>query len=443
MKRKIIVLLFVLLIAHYAFSQVEKPYLPSQQELVFPNQVVQNCFGINKGKEGNAQRKKSPINELPLSFVLGGKTSRDFLSTWKFSFSDSTAIDRIFYKIKWVKPDGTFEVSCHLTEFVNHPAIEWKLFFKNTGNKNSPVLEKVLPLDASVSEAVNPSPVKNPPHNPIFIHGNKGSSYSNFDFMPFTEILDVEQIYPRTITLSGRSSEAFLPFWNLEYHGGGLITALGWTGFWKADFSYAEDSRQVLMKAGMANINLYLEPGEEISSPSVCLLYWEGKEALRGNNLFRRYMREVVVPKWNGKEPVTFAMSGGSSALETVNEKNQVDFIRKIAGTGADVYWLDAGWYAGPDGASWNKGRGNWFPDPKKFPNGMKVLADEAHKNGLKFLLWFDPEIVNAGSDISEKYPEWIIRNDKKSIGQYNLAKPGCLKIYDRFNIEKPDRLGC
>ena len=133
-------------------------------------------------------------------------------------------------------------------------------------------------------------------------------------------------------------------------------------------------------------------------------------------------MREVIVPKWKGKEPVTFAMCGGSSAAETVNETNQVDFIRKIAGTGANVYWLDAGWYPVPDGALWNKGRGNWFPDPKRFPNGMKTLADEAHKNGLKFLLWFDPEIVNAGSYISEKYPEWIIRNDKKSIGQYNLA---------------------
>ena len=180
---------------------------------------------------------------------------------------------------------------------------------------------------------------------------------------PLPEILDVEQSYPIR-SRGGRSSEAFLPFWNLEFHGSGLVTALGWSGDWKADFSYPKTT-QVTMNAGMANINLYLKPGEEISSPSVCLLYWEGNEALRGNNLFRRYMREEVVPKWNGKEPVTFAMCGGSSAAETYNETNQVDFIRKIAGTGADVYWLDAGWYAGPDGASWDKGRGNWFPDLK------------------------------------------------------------------------------
>jgi len=44
-------------------------------------------------------------------------------------------------------------------------------------------------------------------------------------------------------------------------------------------------------------------------------------------------------------------MSGGATALETVNERNQTHYIRKIAGTGANVYWLDAGWYAGNEGA--------------------------------------------------------------------------------------------
>jgi hypothetical protein len=76
---------------------------------------------------------------------------------------------------------------------------------------------------------------------------------------------------------------------------------------------------------------LYLTPGEEISSPSVCILYCEGNEPLKGNNLFGRYMREVISPKWNGKEPFAYALSRGSSALKTVNEKNQVDYIQRIA----------------------------------------------------------------------------------------------------------------
>ena len=443
MKKKIHILLFILIIAHPSFSQIEKSYLPSQQELAFPGEVARDCFGIKATNGHTARssanvgfgkgekiipdeytRKTSALNELPLSFVLDGKSSREFLGSWNFSFADSSMVDRIIHRIKWNNPDGTFEVSCVLTEFINHSAIEWKLYFKNTGIKNSPVLEKVLPLDAIVHEPIKLSP-NQPRYIPVVIHCNKGSNHSNIEFMPVAELLDLEQSYSIK-SHAGRSSEAFLPFWNLEYHESGLVTALGWSGDWKADFSYPEKN-QAIMKAGMSNLCLYLKPGEQISSPSVCLLYWEGKDATRGNNLFRRYMRDAVVPKWNGKEPITLAMSGGSSALETVSEKNQVDFIRKIAGTGAEVYWLDAGWYAAPKGADWHKGRGNWFPDPKKFPNGMKVLADEAHKNRLKFLLWFDPEIVSSGTDIAEKHPDWIIWKTKET-GLYNLGNTDALK---------------
>ncbi len=369
--------------------------------------------------------KTSTLEKLPFSFVLGGKSSRDFLNTWKFSFTDSIATEKTVHRLKWVNPENTFELHCLLTEYTKHPVLEWKLSFKNTGTKNSTVLEKVESLDATVSEPIRLYPNQSA-YSPAFVHCNKGSNNSRYDFMPIDFQLDLEQNFPIK-SHNGRSSETYLPFWNLEYHNCGLVTALGWSGDWQANFSYPK-SNNVLMQAGMTNICLYLKPGEEISTPSVCLLYWEGANPLRGNNLFRRYMRDQVAPKLQGKEPIVLAMSGGSSALETVNEQNQTDYIRKIAGSGVEVYWLDAGWYAGNEGDSWDRCRGNWYPDPKKFPNGMKILADEAHKNGLKFLLWFDPESVSPGSDISKNHPEWVIRRNEKEVGLFNLGNQQALK---------------
>jgi len=291
MKKQIIVFLLIFQVGHLTFPQSEKPYLPSQTELAFPQTIVRKCFIkqviIQAEKEiqpvnNNKSSASQPINEIPLSFVLGGKSSREFLGTWKYSSLDSSATDRIIHKIKWIKPDGTFEVRCILTEYINHPAIEWKLHFKNTGFQNSPVLEKVLPLDASISETCKP--VHYQSRQMPVIHCGKGSNLSDLEFMPVTEYLDLEQNYHIKSHI-GRSSESFLPFWNLEYRGSGLVTAFGWSGDWEADFSYPEKNHAI-MKAGMSNINLFLRPGEEISAPSVCLLYWEGNEALRGHNLF-------------------------------------------------------------------------------------------------------------------------------------------------------------
>src|SRR5207248_697951 len=33
---------------------------------------------------------------------------------------------------------------------------------------------------------------------------------------------------------------------------------------------------------------------------------------------------------------------------------------------------------------------GDWYPNPQKFPRGLAVIADDAHKHGLKFGIWVD-----------------------------------------------------
>ena len=45
------------------------------------------------------------------------------------------------------------------------------------------------------------------------------------------------------------------------------------------------------------------------------------------------------------------------------------------------MFHIDAGWF---------RGVGDWYPDPKKFPHGLAYIADEAHKQGLRFGIWVD-----------------------------------------------------
>jgi len=361
---------------------------------------------------------ESIIMKMPFSFDLDGQSSSVFLSEWNSNFTDSVLTDRVIHKCKWTRPDGSFEVKCQSIEFLKHPAVEWKLSFKNTSTVNSPVLTNVKSLDMQLRT--------NTVYEPIFLNCNAGSTNSRFDFMPIKQIIEVNDIFQMN-SRNGRSSEQFLPFWNLECNGHGFVTAIGWSGNWKADFSL-QFGGQTQMSAGMSNIETYLKPGEEIGLPTVCVLYWEGTDAARGTNLFRRYMNDVIVPKWNGKAPLAMAVMGGASSLEGVCEENQLSTIKAIAGTGADIYWMDAGWYGnGPDG-KWTSGRGNWFPEKSKFPNGMRPIADEAHKNGLKFMLWFEPENVNTGTEIAVKHPEFVIRKNEKAKGLYNLGNPDGLK---------------
>ena len=67
---------------------------------------------------------------------------------------------------------------------------------------------------------------------------------------------------------------------------------------------------------------------------------------------------------------------------------------------------MDAGWF---------RGVGDWYPDPKKFPHGMDPIADDAHRQGLRFGIWIDwtqagaryrPGALNANDP---KVKDWLV----------------------------------
>jgi alpha-galactosidase len=92
---------------------------------------------------------------------------------------------------------------------------------------------------------------------------------------------------------------------------------------------------------------------------------------------------------------------------------------------GIEAYWLDAGWMEG----LWPDGRGSWVNN-KNFPDGLAPLGEAAHKKGLKFLLWFDPEGVGPGSLIAKEHPEWVLHQPQEGKwgGIFRFSDPAAQK---------------
>jgi hypothetical protein len=124
-----------------------------------------------------------------------------------------------------------------------------------------------------------------------------------------------------------------------------------------------------------------LKPGDTFVSPTVFLgAYTGGLDAL--GNILRRWVREVLTnPRaWqNPNYPLLVNNSWGSGMQ--VDDALARKMIRESSELGLDMFHLDAGWF---------RGVGDWYPDSKKFPDGLASLADDAHQQGLKFGLWVD-----------------------------------------------------
>jgi alpha-galactosidase len=69
---------------------------------------------------------------------------------------------------------------------------------------------------------------------------------------------------------------------------------------------------------------------------------------------------------------------------------------------------LDDGWF----GKRTNdcSSLGDWVPDLAKFPLGIKGLAEEINALGLKFGLWFEPEMVSEESMLYAAHPDWAFQ---------------------------------
>src|SRR5690606_4835718 len=176
------------------------------------------------------------------------------------------------------------------------------------------------------------------------LHHAKGSNAGKDDFMPLVDSLKIGRLI-RMVPLGARGSsdKTAFPFFNIEKTDNtGVMVAVGWTGKWYADVQQ-KNKRGVELRAGMENLSLYLLPNEEIRSPKICLLFWEGEDRMIGHNKFRKFILSHHTRKIDGKFvdlPLSAGISRGgpspcneftclteSYAIATIERFKQFDIV--------------------------------------------------------------------------------------------------------------------
>ena len=346
----------------------------------------------------------------PFSFTYGGVSSANLLKTWESAKETTHADDvKTAGQLTYRDSESGLVVQCEWEIFSDFPAVEWVVKFRNEGAEDSPILEDVQALDTVFTRRGE---------GEFVLHRALGSSASRDDFAPISDVL-----HPNTkielAPVGGRSSNTrALPFFNIQAPGDGVMLGIGWSGQWSASF-LRDDAESLRLRAGVELTHLKLHSGEEIRTPRILLLFWEGEDRMRGHNLLRRFILAHHTPQENGK-PVTTPFSASGSPLNESTETNQIAFTQRYheLGLGVEYWWLDAGWFDG----GWPSGVGNWTIRKDHFPNGLKPLSDAAKNAEMKFLLWFEPERVYQGSWLDTEHPDWVLKLPDNPNGLLNLG---------------------
>jgi len=360
---------------------------------------------------------RQPLNtEPPFVFTYGGKPSSELLPQWKAERS-SRELDaaRVEHTVSYKDKATGLQVRCVAVEYRDFPTVEWTVYFKNTGQADTPVLSDIQALDLRLER---------PAKGEFVLHHFTGSPCLPNDFEPFETALK-PGVVKRITAAGGRPSNSDWPYFNLAWPDEGLIVVVGWPGQWAAQFA-RDQAAGLRITAGQEKTHLKLHAGEEIRTPLMALQFWRG-DWIRAQNLWRRWMLAHNLPRPGGKlPPVQMAACSSHQFAEMIkaDTASQKLFVNRYLEEKLplDYWWMDAGWYW-CDG-SWPR-TGTWEVDTNRFPGGLRPISDHAHAKGVKTIVWFEPERVHSGTWLTDKHPDWILGGN--SGGLLNLGNPEAL----------------
>lgn len=227
----------------------------------------------------------------------------------------------------------------------------------------------------------------------------------------------------------GTSSHQMNPFLALvdsdtnEFNGDAYGFALVYSGNHKFEVE-RDQFDQTHLNIGINDFNFKwkLNPEDSFQTPEVLMVYSDQglnkmSQAFHGlihdrimRSKFKDQVRPILVNNW---EATYFDFN--EDKLKTI-----VDKAKKL---GIEMFVLDDGWFGHRDDD--NSSLGDWKVYKKKFPNGLGHFADYVHDQGLKFGLWFEPEMISYDSDLYKEHPDYLMqvpgRNPSPSRNQYIL----------------------
>ncbi|MBP9987336.1 MAG: alpha-galactosidase [Bacteroidales bacterium] len=362
----------------------------------------------------------------PFSFEMNGTPSEKFIKTWGYSAKKNQSEEKntVSYSFTYSDKGSGLQVVADVRGYTDFRAVEWVVNFRNTSKSGrSPQISNIRTADFTLRDKAAGRMMLR------YCHGCTGSIY---DFSVADKVLapgSPEKFSP----VGGRSSAGeALPYFNLICDGAdnGIIFSIGWTGTWNASFAAAEGG-VATVKSGLENADFYLNAGEDVRASRVSLFFWKGSRGtnekctyMASHNAFRQFMLahhshraggHVFAPLCGGFDWGDPSWCNEYSCLTEplakgiVRRFHQLDIM-------PEVFWLDAGWYAAPDGdrfagnMNWYEGAGLWQPDKERFPSGFINISNLIHSFGAEFMVWFEPERVWHDSYLAKEYPQWMLK---------------------------------
>lgn len=252
-----------------------------------------------------------------------------------------------------------------------------------------------------------------------------------------------EKIEPGTKVLgntTGRSSHEENPFFFLSEPGSeeenGEVYGFSflYSGSWKGEINVAKfNSTRILLGINDSSFSYRLMPKEEMELPFALLCHSSSGFGPLSRNLHDFERNHIIsFPSSYLAHPIL--INSWEACFMDFDTAKLLTFAKEARMMGTDLFVLDDGWFGERNDDT--SSLGDWYVNTKKVD--MEKLISYVHESGMKFGLWFEPEMVNPKSVLFKEHPEFALANLEEEPDlsrhqlQLDLANPKVINyLYD------------
>jgi alpha-galactosidase len=150
-----------------------------------------------------------------------------------------------------------------------------------------------------------------------------------------------------------------------------------------------------------------LTQNETFQTPEAVLTY--SHAGFNGmSQTFHKLYQTCLVPRAFKKEERPILLNTWEANYFELSEEKLLEQAEQAKKLGIELFVLDDGWFGQRDDDT--RSLGDWTVNLPKIPNGIVPLARQIRQKGLKFGLWFEPEMVSKNSLLFQEHPDWALQ---------------------------------
>ena len=167
------------------------------------------------------------------------------------------------------------------------------------------------------------------------------------------------------------------------------------------------DQARLVMGINDRLFSYVVGPGEDFDTPAVLMTYThKGLTKMSHNyhNFFRNNLNRSKFVK-DVKRPIL--INTWEAAFFDFDDEKLVEIAKAARDMGVEMIVMDDGWFGKRDDD--NSGLWDWVVNEKKIKCGLPKLVSQINDLGMKFGIWFEPEMVSEDSDLFRAHPDWAM----------------------------------